>query len=248
MSEWFRDEKLWELTFPYMFSEDRLGAGELQVEKIMELVEVKGKRILDLCCGPGRHAVPFAKRGFEVTAVDASEFLLAKAKVLAKEKLAEIEWVQGDMRDFLRPATFDLAISFFTSFGYFDDQDEDVKVLRNIHESLKPGGSLLLDTMSKELMAMNFQDTTSQRLSNGSTLVQRHEIFDSWCRVRNEWTVIAGGEAETFMFDLNLYSARELKERLEAAGFTSIRVYGDLDGIDYDIEAKRLIVVAERSE
>jgi SAM-dependent methyltransferase len=231
-----------------MFNEDRLAAGELQVEKIMELVEVKGKRVLDLCCGPGRHAIPFAKRGFEVTAVDASEFLLAKAKASAVEELAEVEWVREDMRDFVRPGAYDLAISFFTSFGYFDDQDQDLKVLGNIHESLKPGGYLLLDTMSKELLAMNFQDTTSQRLPDGGTLIQRHEVFDSWCRARNEWTVISEGRVETFLFDLTLYSARELRERLGSAGFSSIVIYGDLDGRDYDIEAKRLIAVAEKGE
>ena len=69
--------------------------------------------------GPGRHVAALAKRGFRVTGVDLSPFLLRRAQELAQRESFGIEWVQEDMRSFLRPEAFDLAISLFTSFGYF---------------------------------------------------------------------------------------------------------------------------------
>ena len=69
----------------------------------------------------------------------------------------------------------------------FDDKDEDVGVLSRILASLKPGGRLVMDLMGKEKLARIFQPTTSERLEDGTLLVQRHEVFDEWSRIRNEW-------------------------------------------------------------
>ena len=123
------------------------------------------------------------------------------------------------MRDFVRPAAFDLAVSMFTSFGYFEDHDDDARVLANLYASLRPGGALVIDVFGKEALARAFQKTTSTRLPNGSMLVERHEIFDDWTRVRNDWIVIRKGRAKNFSFHHSVYSGRELRLLLEAAGF-----------------------------
>ena len=98
--------------------------------------------MLDLCCGPGRFSIELAKRGFRVTGVDRTRFLLGKAKSREKKAGVKVEWVESDMRDFVRPGAFDLALSMFTSFGYFDDKADDLRVLRQVCESLKPGGEI----------------------------------------------------------------------------------------------------------
>ena len=77
-------------------------------------------------------------------------------------------------------------------------------------------------------------------------LVQRHEIFDDWTRIRNEWIVIQNGKASTFNFHHTIYSGQELRDRLERVGFRDIRLYGNLDGNDYTLKAERLIAVARR--
>jgi SAM-dependent methyltransferase len=158
-----------------------------------------------------------------------------------------IEWVRQDMRDFVRPEAFDVALSMFTSFGYFDDKGEDLLVLKNLFTSLRPGGSLLMEMAGKEILARIFQPTTSTQLPDGSLLVERHEVFDGWSRMRNEWTFIKDGKARAWRFHLTIYSGQELRDLLEQAGFTEVRLFGSFDGAAYDQSAQRLIAVARRS-
>jgi SAM-dependent methyltransferase len=231
--EWFDDDSFWRALYPFMFPEARFAAAREDVTKVLALTRPKGKAVLDLCCGPGRFTVPLAKRGFKVTGVDRTKFLLDKARARARAVKAKVEWIRQDMRDFVRSDAFDLVLSMFTSFGYFDDKREDLQVLTNIFMSLKPGGSVLFQLGGKEWLAKIFTPTSSHRLEDGTLLVQRHEIFDDWTRIRNEWILIRGGRAKTFRFHHTVYSAQELRERMEHAGFVDVKVYGGLEGGEY---------------
>ena len=86
MSEWFENEDFWTEMYPYLFPEERFQSAEDQVDKILSLVEFSGTHILDLCCGPGRHSTVLAERGFSVTGVDSTAFLLQKATARANER------------------------------------------------------------------------------------------------------------------------------------------------------------------
>lgn len=243
-TEWFDDETFWTDLYPFLFTEERLGAAEEEVENLLSLVPYQGRTVLDLCCGPGRHSVPLARRGLKVTGVDHSPFLLRKAEERAREAGVRVEWVQSDMRDFVRPGAFDLAINMFTSFGYFDDKSDDLLVLRQLRESLRPGGFLLMELAGKEWLAEGFHPTTSEELPDGSLLVQRHEIFDDWSRIRNDWILIKGESVRRFKFHHTLYSGQELKDRLRQAGFVGVRLFGDLDGSEFGLHAGRMVVIA----
>ncbi|MCE9584792.1 MAG: class I SAM-dependent methyltransferase [Planctomycetes bacterium] len=244
--EWFDDDRFWIVTYPFMFPPERFERTAGEMSGLLKLAKPRGKAVLDLCCGPGRCSVELAKRGFRVTGVDRTRFLLTKAKARARAAKAKIEWVESDMRDFVRPGAFDLAISTFTSFGYFDDKDEDRRVLRNILDSLKPGGVFVVEVMGKERLASVFKPTTSQPLPGGGWLVERHEIFDGWSRIRNEWILIRSGRTETFRFHHTVYSGQELKGRMEAAGFADVRLFGSLAGGEYGVNAERLVAVGKR--
>jgi len=247
MAEWFADDSLWEAIYPFEFPDAVIAAGETQVANALRLRGVpQSGSALDLGCGPGRHAIALASRGFAVTAVDLSAFHLEKAKQnVAKARLA-IELVQADMRAFMRPESFDLTLSLFTSFGYFDDAADALQTLQNIHRSLRQAGALVMDVLSKECLARRFQPTTSQKAPDGSVLFQRHAIVDDWTRVSNECTVVAGSRVRTFDFSVRVYSGRELRDLLVRAGFASVELYGGLDGRPYDLEAERLVVVASK--
>ena len=246
MAEWFEDEAFWESLFLFIFPPERLAAAGDEIGRLLELLDFEGRDVLDLCCGPGRHAVELARRGYRVTGVDRSPFLLARAEALAAAEKVHVDWIRSDMREFARPQSFDLAINMFTSFGYFDRRDDDAVVLRNLHASLREGGRLVIDMIGKEHLAEIFQPVTVEEAADGSLLVQRHEIFDDWERIRNEWLLIRDGAATSFRFHHTLYSAQELKISLAAAGFDEIRAYGDLDGSDYGLGSERLVVVARR--
>lgn len=246
MSEWFEDESFWKLLFPFIFPPERIaGAGE-EVSAIQALAAFEGGDVLDLCCGPGRHSVAFAKRGATVTGVDRSAFLLERAAHHAHANDVEVEWVHEDMRRFVRPDSFDLVINMFTSFGYFDDKDDDIVVLRRVFDSLRPGGSFLIEMASKEWLAKAFQPTTFQETADGGLLIERHEIFDDWSRIRNEWIVIRDGHATTFRFHHTIYTAQELKDRLLQVGFGTLRAFGDLSGSEFGIDSTRLVLLAEK--
>ena len=244
MTAWFADESLWREVFPFEFGDEALAYGEVQVERLLTLSGVKGGAALDLGCGPGRHAVPLAQHGFRVTAVDLSAFHLEEAKARATAVGVAVEFVQADMRAFARPGAFDLAISLFTSFGYFEDDRDDQGILRNLHASLKPGAPLVMDVISKERIAKVLQPTVSQRAPDGTLRVQRHQITDDWTRVKNEWLFIKNDRVRTFTFSLRIYSGQELKALLATAGFGRITLYGGLDGRPYDGDAERLVVLA----
>ena len=246
MTEWFENEEFWATVYPYMFPRDRFERAEEQVENILQLVEFQGESILDLCCGPGRHSVLLAKRGIQVTAVDITPFLLEKARERAIAEGVQVEWVQKDMRDFVRDASYDLVLSMFTSFGYFKKEDDNLKVLQNIYRSLKPGGSCLIDVVGKEWLAKVFQPTSSSDEEDGTILVQRREVVKDWSRIRNEWILIKDGETRTFALEHSIYSGQELKDRLEQTGFKNLRLYGSLDGNEYGVDSKRLIAVAQK--
>ncbi len=243
MAEWFENEEFWSELYTYLFSEEKISAAEEEMEKVLDLIGFQEGRVLDLCCGPGRHTIVMAQKGCRVTALDRTEFLLEKGRERARKSGVEVEWVQEDMRDFVRSESYDLVLNMFTSFGYFEKKEDDMNVLRNIYTSLKPGGVCFFEMMGKEVLAKIFHPTTSVRLPNGHLVVQRHEIFDEWSRIRNEWIVIKDGHASTFNFYHTIYSGQEFKERLLQVGFDKVKLYGNLDGDDYDIHASRLIAV-----
>ncbi len=246
MSEWFENEDFWTEMYPYLFPEDRFQSADEEVDKILSLVEFKGTHFLDLCCGPGRHSTVLAERGFSVTGVDSTTVLLQKAKARASERKLDVEFVQDDMRRFVRSSSYDLVLNMFTSFGYFDDKDEDLRVLRNIYESLRPGGVLIMEMQGKEVLASKFTAATSEVYPDGTLFVQRREIFDDWTRIRNQWLLIRDEQVRSFKFHHTLYSGQELKDRLSQVGFSNTQLYGDLDGSAYGIGSKRQIALARK--
>lgn len=245
--EWFENEDFWRDFYPCLFPAERFAAAKDDVSRIIALTECNGGAVLDLCCGPGRHSVEFAQRGFQVTGVDRTPFLLDRAREHASQTDATVEWVMEDMRNFVRPATFDLACSLFTSFGYFKDEQENLRVLRNIHQNLKETGVLVMEVLGKERLARVWQNSICTELADGSLHIQRPQVRDDWCRIRSDWTLIKDGRARSFAFEHTIYSGRELKDRLLSCGFQHVELFGDLEGSLYDLEATRLVAVARKS-
>jgi len=243
---WYEDEKFWHELYPFLFPESRFSKASEEVENIIKLSGKNTGKVLDLACGPGRHAVEFFRRGFTVTGLDKSPYLLSRAEEKAQKDGAKIEWVEEDMRKFCREESFDLVVNLFTSFGYFELFEDDLKVVQNVHKSLKKGGKLVLDLNGKENIARHFQASSCIEHENGSLLIERHRITEDWERIENEWIMVKKGKSQKFSFKLRLYSARELKELLEKAGFEKNKVFGSFAGDPYDEEALRLIAVAEK--
>jgi SAM-dependent methyltransferase len=155
--------------------------------------------------------------------------------------------VQQDMREFVRPGSFDLACSLFTSFGYFEDELDDLRVLRNIYQSLKENGVLIMEMLGKERLAHVWKDTMCNELADGSSIFQRPQIRDDWTRIRSEWTLVKNGHSRSFTFEHTIYSGRELKDRLLNCGFKQVELFGDQQGSPFGLDAQRLVAVAYKS-
>jgi SAM-dependent methyltransferase len=242
--EWFEDEEFWRELYPYMFPAERFAAAPEQVAQVLALSGCSRGKVLDLCCGPGRHAVEFARHGLEVTGVDGSRFLLDRARERARSAGVSVEWVQEDMRRFRHPAKFDLACSIFTSFGYFADETDDLRVLQNVRDSLRNGGAFVIDVISKERLARNWKDSLMTEYADGALLFQRPRVREDWNRLENEWILVKDGRSRSFRFEHTIYSGRELKDRLLGCGFQRVQLYGDLTGACYGLDAQRLVIVA----
>ena len=244
--EWFENEDFWRDFYQYMFSEERFAAAKEEVSRIMELTQSSGGRLLDLCCGPGRHAVEFAQRGFTVTGVDRSGFLLDRARQHAAASGVSVEWVQEDMRNFSRSDSFDLVCNLFTSFGYFEEEQDDLQVLKNTHRSLRENGVLIMEMLGKERLARVWQSAMWFYLPDGSAMVQRPQVRNDWSRVRTEWILLKDGHSKKAVFEHWIYSGREIKDRLLASGFRQVQLFGNTQGAPYDLEAQRLVAVARK--
>jgi len=244
--EWFENEAFWQEFCPVMFDERRFATADDEVRKIIRLAGIRRGTVVDLCCGPGRHSVALAGRGFQVTGVDRSPFLLNKARRRARSERVSVEFIESDMRKFLRPDAFRLVLNLWTSFGYFDKKDDDRLVLHNIFTNLQSGGALVMYLTGKERLARDRANATTTRRPDGTVLVQTHEVFDDWTRVRNEWIFLKGNRARRFKFHQTVYSGQELKDLLRQTGFTEVKLYGDLDGQPFGPDSPRLVAVARK--
>lgn len=240
--DWHEDDRFWELAEPIMFDENRWLIAQTEVDQILHLVRPpEGSSILDLCCGPGRHSLELGKRGYKMTGVDRTKLYLDRAK--SKSGADQVEWVHADARDFKRPEAFDYIFNLYTSFGYFADAAEDELVARNMYESLKPGGTLLMHIMGKEIIGKFFQDRDWTEKGD-LILLDDRRLIPPFAAIENQWTLITPRGRETIGFIVRLFSASELEALLKRAGFSKVRFFGGLDGMPYDHNARRLVAVA----
>jgi SAM-dependent methyltransferase len=242
--EWFEDEEFWTAYASTMFDEERWAEVPEIIDRIERLAGLKpGAAVLDACCGPGRHSLELASRGYRVTGVDITEAYLQAARE-SSGGLEGLAFVRSDIRSFEGGAAFDLALNLFTSFGYFADPADDLEALRRLRASLKSGGKLVLETQGKETSVRDFVPGESFERA-GCEVRTEFSVVGPWEGLRERWILRApDGKVVDRSFVLRLYSGTEMRERLLEAGFSKAEIYGDLDGSPYDQAAKSLVAVA----
>jgi SAM-dependent methyltransferase len=240
---WYENEDFWHVWGPLMFSTQRIASTPGEIDQILALTQIPpGSHILDLCCGVGRHSLELARRGFKVTSIDRSEEYLQQAREQAQKEGLSIKFIRDDMRNFSHPDTYNLVINLYTSFGYFESQNEDQKVASNIYRSLKTDGLLVMEMSSKEVLARVFRERDWREV-DGFIWLEERKIINDWSQIQTRWITFKGNRRYDHMFKLRLYSAVELRALLQAAGFAESKVYGGLDGIPYDHNARRLVTL-----
>jgi SAM-dependent methyltransferase len=239
---WYEDPAFWHDIKPFLFRPVALARAAGEVDGLLDLVDLSpGARVLDLGCGIGRHSLELARRGYDVTGVDVCEEFLADARGGAAG--LRIEFVLDDMRSFRRPGSYDLAVSLFTSLGFFDDPDDDRAILTNAIESLRPGGRLVVELMAREILERVFFADRESR-EGDVRFVEHCTVEPDWSRTTNELTIEHPDRTVEVSFSLRIYSAPKLEALLHECGAGRVDVFGSLDGRPYDADAERLVLVA----
>ena len=243
--------------FESFFSEDyfEINADTLSVERtaqevdgVVELLGLRpGARILDLACGHGRHAIPLAERGFQVTGYDLSQVFLDRAETESRAAGVEVRWLRGDMRELRFDGEFDAVINLFTAFGYFEDPEDDLKTLEGVRRALEPGGQFLLEALHRDALLARFQPRIADKTPNGTVVLHEYD----WDLARNviddRVTLIEpDGTRKHYTTSVRTRSLHELLDLFGRAGLEPTVWHGGLDGSPLGLQSRRLALVSRR--
>lgn len=249
MREWWRDRRchFGRLDESSPFLADRSDLRPAIDFICAQLGLAKAARVLDLCCGPGRYVVELAQRGLDVVGLDIDEDYIALARRLAEKEHVPAELLVGDMREIPCVGPFDAVINVGSSFGFFETEAEDQRVLESISRTLAPGGRLLLEMGNREYLLKNFETHGSREDADGSAIeIQRS--FD-FVRSRIDATFCrsaAGSPPETWSHSWRAYTLAEIARLLSSGGLDLVRAFGGWNAEPYAVDARRMVVIARR--
>lgn len=202
--------------------------------------------LLDTGCGVGRHSIVLTQRGWKVLGIDVVPLFIEEASKKAAEKGIEVSFRVEDMRTFVVPGTFSATLFFWSSFGYFNDEENE-QTLHNVFHSLQPGGLLFLDLENRDYIVRHFLKETWR--DRGGFFVLERNRFDSLEGVLVTRKVILTSEKWRHECErrMKLYAPAELIRMLKKCGFQIQQTFGGYRGEPFSWESQRLLVFARRS-
>jgi D-alanine-D-alanine ligase len=189
----------------------------------------RNDRILDLCCGQGRHSLELARRGFpHVIGLDRSRYLIRLARKRAKQGSLQVSFHEGDARRFrLGEAEFHCVCLLGNSFGYFERPEDDLAVLEAVKRALASGGALVMDLMDGEWMRRHFEPRSWEWIDQNHFVCRERELTEDGDRLISREVVVhaeRGVIADQFYAE-RLYSKERLAALLTGAGFNNVRFH-----------------------
>ena len=212
-------------------------------------------RILDLCCGQGRHTLELARRGFSrVEGLDRSAFLVTKARQDAQREGLSVCFEEGDCRRLPHAdARLDAVLILGNSFGYFEEAGEDLQTLREVHRVLRPGGRVLLDLADGSYVRTTFAPRSWEWIDDDHIVCRERELTEDGERLIAREVLLhrALGLLKDQFYAERLYDRAEIATLLQRAGFSDVRIEGSLAGHsergqDLGLMEQRFLVAARR--
>ncbi|MCX6356459.1 MAG: class I SAM-dependent methyltransferase [Candidatus Aureabacteria bacterium] len=214
-----------------------------QVSFIESALRLKPKeKLLDICCGIGRHSIPLAQQGYLVTGIDFKPEYLTKAQAEAFTLKNRPAFLEADMRKLPFVNLFDAAICIWSSFGYFDEE-ADLGILKGVAKALKKGGRFLIDVANRDYILRHFRERDWTKAGKGYIMERRIFHVDKSLIVTT-WVFAGEGHIVLRTSEMRLYSLIELESMLVRAGFRVSERFGDFNRARPSIETPRLILVA----
>lgn len=211
-------------------------------------------RVLDLCCGQGRHAIELARRGFQnVIGVDYSRYLLRLARARNRRENLRVTFKQGDARSVVLPSqAFDCIALMGSSLGYFEEKNDDTRVLKTARRALVPGGVVALDVSDGAFMAAHHEPRSWEWINNELLVCRERQLAQDVKRIYCREVVLhtkRGVVADQF-YAVRLHDRQSVFRLLETAGFESAKVVSQVAGQstreeDLGMMQSRLFIVAE---
>jgi SAM-dependent methyltransferase len=232
--EWFGQDYL------DLYAHRDQGEAERSVEAVTRwLGPERPHAVLDLACGAGRHTEALRGRGLRALGVDLSLTLLASRPDLPR--------VRGDMRCLPFVAgSFDWVLNFFTSFGYFESERENFRVLEEIVRLLRPGGRFLIDFLNRDRVLAEL--APADTIDEAGRRIEIQRWYDPVsCRINKRITVRPrGGPARTYLESVRAYSKDEVTIGLSWAGLEVTDLYGNFAGDPFQSDSERLILLGRK--
>jgi SAM-dependent methyltransferase len=209
---------------------------------ILSKFKVKNQaHILDLACGKGRHSLFLHQMGFQVTGLDLSPQSIAHAKLYSEQGL---NFEVGDMRHWRNLNHFDYILNLFTSFGYFDTDEENVQVLQSVADNLKSDGYLVLDYLNAFKTIKNLNRTEVKRVEDIDFIISRE--------VKNGFIVKSirfyDHEIEYFFQEkVKVLYLNDFEHFATLAGLRIVYCYGNyhLDGFQPESSDRLIMIMAK---
>jgi len=222
----------------------------------------KGKKCLDVGCGYGRHLIPLLERGIDVYGADLSRFMLEKTAKRISESAGMAETrinrsetaepgagkrsrlVQCDNRALPFYGVFDCAVNMFNSFGYFESEQDNYRMLVSMAGALKPGGLFLIDLVNRDFVLRHF--TRKDWFEHDGAVILEKKWFEPKSnRTEIDVSVLDALGKRNHHYSIRLYSYTELVLLLEAAGFVVKAVFGGFSGEEFDMHHDRMLVLSQ---
>ncbi|HET6400156.1 MAG TPA: methyltransferase domain-containing protein [Candidatus Kapabacteria bacterium] len=223
---------------------------EIEAEQMLDLIERcvghdPARRVLDVGCGSGRHTIAFAKRGYaDVTGIDLSPALLAEGRKEAARLELPIRFIESDMRE-IPEETFDLALNLFTSFGYFESDEDNSAVILRAANHLAKGGWFVLDFLNSHWVREHFVAHDERVAQNGTHVEQTRWIENN--RIEKRLLLRNNFEAKEYIESVRLFELSDFERMFSNAGLTIRHLFGTYAGSAFDPDTSpRLIMFAER--
>ncbi len=210
-----------------------------------------GDTIFDQCCGNGRLALELGLRDFSVIGIDQADIYIQQATTEATNLKSDCVFETADAFQYTTPTPCHAAMNWWTSFGYADEDFQNLKMLKTAYDSLITGGKFALDYMNTPNLYRTFQPSmiTRRQLPSGELILLRESSIDSIKDVlHKKWTYYLPNDNGVVSHDSStrLYTPAQLAQLFSQAGFTDIEFYGDVDQRPLSLHSPRCIVVATK--
>jgi SAM-dependent methyltransferase len=240
--EWFAswfDTSYYHVLYQHRNDEEARGF----IHKLVDFLCVPtGAKVLDLACGKGRHAVTLHDCGLDVLGLDLSEQSIMAAKQMEKNGL---QFDVHDMRNCYQENTFDCVFNLFTSFGYFDDTQDNLRVIDAVHQTLKPNGLFVIDFLNANKVVAELVKEEVKSLDGITFHITRE--FDGK-HIFKHIHFVDNAQEYNFTERVQALTLTDFKHLLSAQ-FDLLHVFGDYDLSDFNPDdSPRLILIAKRKD